>query len=390
MFLKQALKKVLKNSFDEPVEIVFWDGEEVKYNEGEALYKIIFHKSISEEILSEDPTLALAESYMDGNIDIEGNIAKLIEGLYRNKKSFLTVRSKILKKLASFKHSKKTSMENAQFHYDIGNDFYKLWLDKSMTYSCAYFKEDGYTLEKAQEEKLNHILKKLYIQPGNTLLDIGCGWGELIIKAAKEYGAKAYGITLSKEQYNKVKERIKNEGLEGKVDVMLKDYRDLEGMKFDRIVSVGMLEHVGKGNLEVYFKDIDLLLNDNGLSLTHSITTNNEGANNVFLNKYIFPGGYVPGIKEIVTDIAINDFYILDVESLRRHYAKTLHCWAEKFEANLDEIRKTKDERFIRMWRLYLNGCEGSFNSGNIDIQQFLFSKGANNELPLTRDYMYK
>lgn len=388
--LKTALKKIFRDSFKEPVKVIFWDGEEVNYNGEEPKYTVKFNKGISDELLNKDPTLALAEAYMDGDIEVEGSLEGLIVDLYKNKDSFIRVKSELLSKIIKSKNNKLDSKENAHYHYDIGNDFYKLWLDKSMTYSCAYFKDRNDTLEMAQENKIDHILKKLNIKPNQKLLDIGCGWGELIIRAARDYGAKSYGITLSDEQYTKTLDRIKENNLEDKVFVKLMDYRDLKNEKFDRVVSIGMLEHVGKGNLNDYFSKVNELLNDGGISLSHSITMPNDGANNIFLNKYIFPGGYVPGIKEIITEVAENDFHLLDVESLRRHYAKTLEMWSDNFESNLGEIRKTKDERFIRMWRLFLQGCAGSFKSGNIDIHQVLFSKGINDELPWTREYIYK
>lgn len=235
-----------------------------------------------------------------------------------------------------------------------------------------------------------HILKKLSLTEGQSLLDIGCGWGELIITAAKRYGVKAIGITLSEEQFARVKERIKLEQLESSVEVHLMDYRDLKKQSFDRIVSVGMLEHVGQDHLPEYFQKVNDLLVEGGLSVLHTITSPKEGATNAWIDKYIFPGGYIPSVNELVNYITEYNFYLTDFESLRRHYAKTLEKWAENFENVLDEVRKTKDERFIRMWRLYLNACSASFLTGNIDLSQFIFTKGTNNFIPWTRDYLYK
>ncbi|RVU54197.1 SAM-dependent methyltransferase [Anaerosphaera multitolerans] len=387
--LKTALKTIFQRSFKEPIKIIFWDGDSIQFNGEEPKYVVTFNKSISEELLSEDPTLALAEAYMDGDIDIQGDIKDLIISLYSTKDSFIKVKSGILAGLVSKRNNKKDSIENAQYHYDIGNDFYSLWLDESMMYSCAYFKSDEDNLKVAQENKIDYILKKLWIKPGQKLLDIGCGWGELIIKAAKSYGAKSYGITLSEEQYKTINKKIKKENLENQVFVKLMDYRDLKNETFDRVLSIGMLEHVGEGNLPDYFKKVYELLVDGGISLVHSITMPNDGANNIFLNKYIFPGGYVPGVKQIITEIAERGFNLLDVESLRRHYGKTLEMWYENFKSNLYTIRQTKDERFIRMWTLFLQGCAGSFYSGNIDLHQVLFSKGINDNIPWTREYIY-
>lgn len=383
-------KTLFKNLFSDPVEIKFWDGTTEKYLEGEPVFKIIFNEPISKADIIKNPSLAFGEGYMTKKVDIDGSVKKAIESIYNNKDSFLNnsnMYSKLLRKASNnIKHSK----ENIEFHYDIGNDFYKLWLDDTMTYSCAYFKTPSDSLTQAQKNKVLHILNKLDLKEGETLLDIGCGWGELIISAAKEYNVKATGITLSSEQFAKVKEKIDNENLNNLVDVQLVDYREFKDRQFDKIVSVGMLEHVGKEHITEYFNTIDRLLNDKGLSLLHCITSVTEGGNNTWIDKYIFPGGYVPSVSELICSMSDKNFNVIDVENLRLHYEKTLEHWASNFENALPEIRKTKDETFIRMWRLYLNACAASFNSGNVHIHQFLFGKGVNNNLHWTRDYMYK
>jgi len=259
-----------------------------------------------------------------------------------------------------------------------------------MTYSCAYFKSPEDSLTQAQNNKVDHILRKLDLQPGQTLLDIGCGWGELILNAAKTYQVKALGITLSSEQYSRVLERIQNEGLQELVEVQLIDYRELKARTFDKVVSVGMIEHVGKEHLEEYFSTIKALLNEGGVSLLHCITGYDEVGENSWINKYIFPGGYIPAVQEIMKLIAKNSFYLVDLESLREHYTKTLEHWAQNFEQALPLIREMKDETFIRMWRLYLNSCAASFHCGNLDLHHFLFTKGVNNTRPLTRQYLYE
>jgi cyclopropane-fatty-acyl-phospholipid synthase len=376
--------------FSDPFQIKFWDGTVENYGEGEAKFKIIFNEPIPKGDIINDPSMALGEGYMTNKVDIEGSVQDVIESLYNNKESFLKNGAKYEKLLKKIKSTIKTSKENIEFHYDIGNDFYKLWLDDTMTYSCGYFKNDTDSLTDAQKNKVEHILKKLNLMEGQSLLDIGCGWGELIITAAKKYKVKALGVTLSSEQFERVKERIKEEGLTDLVDVKLSDYRELKNLTFDRVVSVGMIEHVGKENLQEYFQTVNKLLSKNGLSLVHSITGINDGGTNTWIDKYIFPGGYVPAVKELVNYISEQDFELIDVESLRRHYGRTLENWARNFEAALPEVRKSKDETFIRMWRLYLNACAASFNCVNISIHQILFGKGVNNDLPWTRDYMYK
>lgn len=383
-------KTLLEGLFSDPFEVEFWDGEVENYGQGESKFKIIFNEHIPKGDIIKDPFIAFGEGYMTKKIEIEGDIQEVLESLYNNRESFLRNSSKYADLIKRMSNNIKNSKENIEYHYDIGNDFYKLWLDDTMTYSCGYFKASNDSLTTAQRNKVEHILKKLALEKGQTLLDIGCGWGELIITAAKEYKVKTLGITLSSEQFAKVNERIENEGLKDFAQVKLIDYRELKNIKFDRIVSVGMLEHVGKKHLPEYFEAINNLLVDKGVSLLHCITSTDEGGTNTWIDKYIFPGGYIPSVKELICNISDYNFYLTDLESLRRHYGRTLECWANNFENALPEISKTKDEIFIRMWRLYLNACAASFNCGNIDLHQFVFVKGVNNELPWTREYMYR
>ncbi|WP_319001674.1 cyclopropane-fatty-acyl-phospholipid synthase family protein [Clostridium estertheticum] len=387
---KLFYKTILKSMFTDPFEIKFWDGIVEKFGEGESKFQIIFNEPLSKGDIINDPSITFGEAYMTKKLEIKGSVQSVVESLYNNKESFLSKSEKYEKLIKKFKSTIKRSKDNIQFHYDIGNDFYKLWLDDSMNYSCGYFKNDTDSLNQAQSNKINHILNKLNLKEGQTLLDIGCGWGDLIISAAKQYKVKSTGITISEEQFENATKRIKLEGLENLVEVKLQDYREIKNVSFDRIVSVGMLEHVGLESLSEYFHIVNDLLNDKGLSLLHCITAVNEGGNNTWIDKYIFPGGHVPAIKNIITDIADLELELIDVESLRRHYGKTLEHWAENFESVLPIVEKTKDETFIRMWRLYLNSCAASFNCGNINLHQILFAKGVNNDLPLTRDYMAK
>ncbi|HEY5560940.1 MAG TPA: cyclopropane-fatty-acyl-phospholipid synthase family protein [Clostridiaceae bacterium] len=387
---KLFYKTLFKNSFSGPFNVKFWDGEVKKYGEGEGEFEIILNEPIDKMDIINDPSLALGEAYMTNKLDIQGNIQRVIESLYNSKESIFNDCTKPVKLVKKMTHNAKNNKKNIQYHYDIGNDFYRLWLDDTMTYSCAYFKSSGDSLSTAQKNKVEYILKKLCLREGDTLLDIGCGWGELILTAAKEYKVKAMGITLSSEQFERVSERIKLEGLSDFVEVQLLDYRELKNRKFDKVVSVGMLEHVGKDNLIDYFATVDTLLNEKGVSLLHCITGIDGGGVDTWIDKYIFPGGYIPLLKELISNITDKKFEVTDVESLRMHYARTLEQWAVNFENSLPEIRKTKDETFIRMWRLYLHSCAASFNCGNINLHQILFAKGANNDLPWTREYMYK
>ena len=389
---KNIVKSIAEHLSDRPFDLEYWDGEIIKYGEGEPEFKLIIKNFPSKKELLSDPSVALGEAYMKGDIDIEGDLQKFFESIIRNKDSFMNkntvfrLASKI--KAPSLIKSKK----DIAHHYDIGNDFYSLWLDKTMSYSCGYFKNPTDTLYDAQMNKIHHILKKLNLKEGQHLLDIGCGWGYLIIEAAKLYKVKALGITLSEEQFKKAKERIKQEGLEDLVDVQLMDYRNLEksNLEFDRIVSVGMAEHVGHANLPLFFKNVDSELKESGLFLLHNITNLVETEGNKWITTYIFPGGYLPTLREELNIAADINFRTLDVESLRLHYMKTLEEWCKNFMNHLDEERDMFDDEFLRMWHLYLATCAAAFHYWDIDIHQILFSKGINNTLPMTRKYLYE
>ncbi|HFZ9688494.1 TPA: class I SAM-dependent methyltransferase [Streptococcus agalactiae] len=386
------IKQLIKSTFDIPLQVTYPNGNIETYNGSNPHVKLKLNKNFSVSELSKDPSIVLGEAVMDGDIEIYGSIQELILSAYRCGDSFLR-NSKFSKLIPKQFHDKKHSKSDIQKHYDIGNDFYKLWLDDTMTYSCAYFKHENDSLEQAQLNKVHHILNKLNAQPGGKLLDIGCGWGTLIITAAKEYGLNATGITLSEEQASFITKRIKEEGLENKVTVLIKDYRDIRET-YDYITSVGMFEHVGKENLSQYFQTISKRLNINGLALIHGITGqvggNHGSGTNSWINKYIFPGGYIPRLTENLNHIASAGLQIADLEPLRRHYQKTLELWTKNFHNALPEVQKTHDKRFINMWNLYLQSCAASFESGNIDIFQYLLSKGVSKDtMPMTRDYMY-
>ncbi|HGD0104992.1 TPA: class I SAM-dependent methyltransferase [Streptococcus agalactiae] len=386
------IKQLIKSTFDIPLQVTYPNGNIETYNGSNPHVKLKLNKNFSVSELSKDPSIVLGEAVMDGDIEIYGSIQELILSAYRCEDSFLR-NSKFSKLIPKQFHDKKHSKSDIQKHYDIGNDFYKLWLDDTMTYSCAYFKHENDSLEQAQLNKVHHILNKLNAQPGGKLLDIGCGWGTLIITAAKEYGLNATGITLSEEQASFITKRIKEEGLENKVTVLIKDYRDIRET-YDYITSVGMFEHVGKENLSQYFQTISKRLNINGLALIHGITGqvggNHGSGTNSWINKYIFPGGYIPRLTENLNHIASAGLQIADLEPLRRHYQKTLELWTKNFHNALPEVQKTHDKRFINMWDLYLQSCAASFESGNIDIFQYLLSKGVSKDtMPMTRDYMY-
>lgn len=387
MSVDDAMIAYLKR-FDEKPFLIKIQGREILVGEGTPSFIIHFKEKIPLKDMITSTSLALGEAYMNGCIEIEGELYPALNNFLGQMGKFDTDK-KLLKKIYNTSSSKKNQKQEVSSHYDIGNDFYKLWLDESLSYSCAYFQNDNDTLDQAQMHKIDRILQKLDLKPGMTLLDIGCGWGSLIIKAAKEYGVNAVGITLSREQHKGCQEKIEHEGLEDKVSVDILDYRDLNKStkKFDRIVSVGMIEHVGRDNYSEFFKCVDSVLKPGGLFLLHFISELKEHDGDAFIRKYIFPGGVVPSLREIISECAEHNMYTLDVESLRRHYNRTLLCWSENFNKHRSEIEAKMGAKFARMWDLYLCSCAATFNNGIIDLHQILLSKGPNNELPMRRWY---
>lgn len=355
---------------------------------GHPVFTVSMKEDINTRDLMTSTSLALGEAYMKGTLDIEGDLFQALDHFMGQMAAF-TADQKKLKGLIFTSLSKKNQEKEVASHYDIGNDFYSLWLDDTMSYSCGYFKTDQDTLYEAQCNKVERILKKLYLKEGMTLLDIGCGWGYLLIRAATEYGVKGVGITLSMEQKKEFENRIEILGLTDRIKVELMDYRDLPqyGKTFDRVVSVGMVEHVGRENYDLFIKSAETVLVPGGLFLLHFISALKEYPGDPWMKKYIFPGGMVPSLREMINLLSDHQFYTLDVESLRRHYYKTLRHWDQNFNKNRDQIEKKMGTEFVRMWDLYLNACAATFHNGIIDLHQILLSKGIHNDLPLTRWY---
>lgn len=355
---------------------------------GPAQFRVKLRREIPRRELLQSTSLALGEAYARGDLEVDGDLYQVLDLFLGSMERFRTSRWALAGLLHTSLNEKKQK-EQVASHYDLGNDFYHLWLDETMSYSCGYFKHETDTLYEAQCNKVERILEKLCLKKDMTLLDIGCGWGYLLIRAAKEYGVKGLGITLSHEQQKEFEERIEKEGLTGQIEVARMDYRELEksGRQFDRVVSVGMLEHVGRTNYELFVRNVNSVLKPGGLLLLHYISALKEYPGDPWIRKYIFPGGMVPSLREMIHLFGEYRFYTLDVESLRRHYYKTLRCWERNFSGHRQEVEANMGTEFARMWELYLSSCAATFHNGIIDLHQILASKGVNNDLPMTRWY---
>ncbi|HET7730124.1 MAG TPA: class I SAM-dependent methyltransferase [Usitatibacter sp.] len=385
----------LKKQVRAPVRLVLWDGREIALSEAPRV--TLTFKPGAATAIARPSLLSLAEAYISGNADLEGDMREVIrtaEALARAGEGS-TFGSRDVSR-----HSRREDAEAVSHHYDVSNEFYALWLDRRMVYSCAYFESEDMPLDEAQLRKLDHICRKLRLKPGDKFLDIGCGWGALAMRAAEKYGVDATGITLSQNQFRLATERIRAAGLQDRCRVLLQDYRDHPGEGFyDKIASVGMFEHVGLRNLPVYFTAVKRLLRERGLFLNHGITTSDVDNRAVgmgggeFIGRYVFPKGELPHLHLVVREMASQELEIHDVECLRPHYARTLELWSARFEGRFREAVAASSERTARIWRLYLAGCAHAFEQRWVSIYQVLASKQARPgraDLPLTRAWMYR
>jgi cyclopropane-fatty-acyl-phospholipid synthase len=400
MFWERPIERALSNlkqRVTAPVRVVLADGREFAFSDSPRV-TIRMRNARGTSALRRPSLLSLASAYVEGHADLEGDVGEAIRGATAIARSW---RHGIFDPAGPTRsrHTKSDDRDAIHHHYDVSNEFYALWLDPRMVYSCAYFRHEEDSLEQAQLQKLDHICRKLRLSPGEKFLDIGCGWGALAIRAAQEYGVDATGITLSENQHRLATERIRAAGLEDRCRVLLRDYREMPGdAGFDKIASVGMFEHVGLKNLAEYFGVVARSLREGGLFLNHGITASNVQNHAVgmgageFIARYVFPRGELPHLHLAVHDMSEQDLEVQDVECLRPHYAKTLEMWSRNFEANLPQAVAASSERTARIWRLYLAGCAHAFEQRWISIYQVLASKQKNPgraDLPLTRDWMY-
>jgi cyclopropane-fatty-acyl-phospholipid synthase len=401
MILEARIEKMLgelKAGMSVPLAIELWNGKRYALGERPTVTLRVPAASAIKYLANAD-LAKLGEAYVEGHIDVEGPIGDAIRAAEKLARRLSGEKKGRAPLLLRNLHSKKTDSAAIRYHYDVSNDFYALWLDSRMVYSCAYFKSGDETIEQAQEQKLDHICRKLRLQPGDRFLDIGCGWGALVMHAAERYGARALGVTLSENQHALANARIRAAGLQDRCEVRIQDYRDVPGEGvFDKIASIGMFEHVGLKNLPVYFGAIRRLLADSGIVLNHGITSVDPDSRSVglgggeFIGKYVFPHGELPHLSLVIKEMGAAGLEVMDSETLRLHYAKTLEHWSARLEANLEKAREFAGEKRLRIWRAYLAGCAHAFAEGWVSIQQVLGVKSGDprkNPLPWTREYMY-
>jgi cyclopropane-fatty-acyl-phospholipid synthase len=379
-----------------PLRLELWNGQRLDFGQHTPQVTVrVPHVSALSYLLT--PSLFnLGKAYVEGKIEVEGKANEIISIGSALAKHTLKPEGKFARIARNFHHTKKKDEEAIRYHYDVSNDFYGMWLDENMVYSCAYFENGDENLAAAQLKKIDHILNKIQVRPGHTLLDIGCGWGALVIRAAQKYGAKCVGITLSQNQFELAKERVERAGVADRVQIRLEDYRDAAGV-YDRITSVGMFEHVGGKNLPIYFAKIRSLLAEDGMVMNHGITTtdidNGETAygGGEFIEQYVFPHGELQHIGSVLKAMQEGGLEALDVENLRRHYAKTCGIWADNFETHAEQIRKQVDDKRFRIWRVYLAGCAYAFAQDWVSLYQVVCTKAGRDvsTLPLSRRYMY-
>ena len=392
MVREGALKSILDevNSLsEESIGVRLPDGTEIPQEP--VSHRVVFRSWKALERVFKDPEMGFGEGYVRKDIEIEGDLEKvLVAGnRYINKlegvKGFSGLIFKFVNRVSLINRLREK--ENVSRHYDLGDEFYRLWLDESMTYSCAFFSERNMTLESAQREKRRIIYEKLQLRDGDRLLDVGCGWGSILLEVSQLYDIKAVGITLSENQFKHIKEEIYRKGLGDRVEVYLTHYADLPklGMKFNKVVSVGMFEHVGREHYRHFFNTVNRVMEEGGLFLLHTIGKVHPSVQSRWIRRYIFPGGYLPSIPEVVCAFEGSDFCLIDIDDWRPHYYRTLKEWRKRFWKNIRLMWERYGEEFVRMWDLYLVSSAVSFYTGSNHLFQFLLSKGVKNDYPVIR-----
>ncbi|MHB1352781.1 MAG: class I SAM-dependent methyltransferase [Thiobacillus sp.] len=395
LLVHQVRRRV--ESSELPLSVEFWNGQKV--GRTPAAVRVRLHEARSLRAIAHPSLGALARAYVEGQIDLEGDLHDILALGDRLCKVCDPKGESGVERWKWWRHTRSRDRRNIQYHYDVSNDFYGLWLDPRRVYSCAYFRSPDMDLEAAQEAKLEHICRKLDLRPGERFLDIGCGWGGLLLHAAERHGVQGVGITLSDDQHRYVSDLVARRGLADRVDVRRMDYRDVpEHGAYDKIASVGMFEHVGRVNLVTYFDKINALLRPGGLVLNHGITAAAPGSAGLgggiaeFIDDYVFPGGELVHVSDVFRAAADSGLECLDAENLRSHYGKTLWHWVNRLEQHADAARWLIGEQKYRIWRIYMAGSAHAFECGWMELWQLLAGKaerGSQPNYPFTRDFMY-
>jgi cyclopropane-fatty-acyl-phospholipid synthase len=387
-FDRWLLGKVLQWAGNPPLLIVLWNGEVIHPPGVQPKFTVRIRDRQTLWRLLINPDMGFGEGYSEGCIEVEGDLIAFME-LMQQKRWRTGPLSKLLARLGRpWQNTLGAARGNVQHHYDLGNDFYRLWLDEEMVYTCAYFPTRDDSLEEAQRAKMDHVCRKLRLRPGQTVIEAGCGWGALARHMTKHYGVRVRAFNISHEQIVYARERAKAEGLDGRVEYVEEDYRKITG-SCDAFVSVGMLEHVGLRNYRRLGGVIKRCLKPDGLGLIHSLGRNRAENLSPWIQKRIFPGAHIPSLKEMMAIFEPWDFSVLDVENLRLHYAKTTEHWLKRFDRVAAYVAEKYGERFVRTWRLYLAGSTGAFLAGSLQLFQIVFSAGANSCIPWTRFDVY-
>jgi cyclopropane-fatty-acyl-phospholipid synthase len=385
----QLMSALLRSMGEPPVRIELWNGDEVGCTKGKEVARIRIANRKSLLKLVVDPEFQFGECFTEGTLRVEGDLVKLLAVLMRGLNKYTSaVRQFIDWSRRRHTNTVADSRDNIHAHYDLGNDFYKLWLDPQLAYTCAYFPTPSTTLAAAQVAKMDLVCRKLRLQPGETVVEAGCGWGALALHMAANFGVKVKAFNISHEQMEYARQRARAEGLGDCVEFIEDDYRNISG-NFDAFVSVGMLEHVGRENYRELGTIIDKALSTNGRGLIHSIGLVRPAPLNAWIERRIFPGANPPSLREMLEVLEVPGFSVLDVENLRLHYALTLKYWRENYENAIAEVTRMYGEKFVRIWRVYLSGSQAAFETGQLQLFQVVFARQYTNEVPWTRGYLY-
>ena len=379
-----------------PLRIELWNGRSFDFSQEAPRVTIRVPSPSAARYLLKPSLSSLGTAYVEGAIEVTGRAVDMIKVVNALARSSLKDTGSLERITRTFRHNRKHDAEAIRYHYDVSNEFYQQFLDPNMVYSCAYFENGDEDLATAQIKKIDHILAKIKLQPGQTLLDIGCGWGALVIRAAQKYGVRCVGITLSENQHALAQERVRAAGLSDLIEIRLQDYRDVRG-SFDRITSVGMFEHVGIKHLVEYFGIINKLLADDGLVMNHGITSTDPDNGETpygggeFIEKYVFPHGELAHIGQVLRAMQEGQLEADDVENLRRHYARTCMIWSENFEDHEEKVRELAGDKRFRIWHVYLAGSAYAFDQDWISLYQIVCGKAGRHpsSLPWSRQYMY-